>query len=130
MTDEMKIEETTAAEETARETVPEAEMSFDQMLEESIKTIYNGDTVKCIVAAITPTEISVDLGTKHSGYIPVSEFTDDTDVPIDQLVKVGDTIDIYAEPLEIVGIFESFNVYENGAIVMPLSEMRIEIEPP
>ena len=93
MTDEMKIEETTAAEETARETVPEAEMSFDQMLEESIKTIYNGDTVKCIVAAITPTEISVDLGTKHSGYIPVSEFTDDTDVPIDQLVKVGDTIE-------------------------------------
>jgi putative ABC transport system permease protein len=38
--------------------------------------------------------------------------------------KVGDTIDIYAEPLEIVGIFESFNVYENGAIVMPLSEMQ------
>ena len=93
MSDEMKIEETTAAEETVKETVPEAEMSFDQMLEESIKTIYNGDTVKCIVAAITPTEISVDLGTKHSGYIPVSEFTDDTDVPIEELVKIGDTIE-------------------------------------
>ncbi len=93
MTDEMKIEETTAPEETVKETIPEAEMSFDQMLEESIKTIYNGDTVKCIVAAITPTEISVDLGTKHSGYIPVSEFTDDTDVPIEQLVKIGDTIE-------------------------------------
>lgn len=93
MTDEMKIEETTAAEETVKEIVPEAEMSFDQMLEESIKTIYNGDTVKCIVAAITPTEISVDLGTKHSGYIPVSEFTDDTDVPIEELVKIGDTIE-------------------------------------
>ncbi|MBP8639527.1 MAG: bifunctional 4-hydroxy-3-methylbut-2-enyl diphosphate reductase/30S ribosomal protein S1 [Oscillospiraceae bacterium] len=93
MTDEMKIEETTAAEETEKETDPEVEMSFDQMLEESIKTIYNGDTVKCIVAAITPTEISVDLGTKHSGYIPVSEFTDDTDVPIEDLVKIGDTIE-------------------------------------
>jgi len=93
MTDELKIEETTAPEETVKETDQEAEMSFDQMLEESIKTIYNGDTVKCIVAAITPTEISVDLGTKHSGYIPVSEFTDDTDVPIDQLVKIGDTIE-------------------------------------
>lgn len=97
MNDELKIEETTAPVETVKETVaeevPEAEMTFDQMLEESIKTIYNGDTVKCIVAAITPTEISVDLGTKHSGYIPVSEFTDDTDVPIDQLVKIGDTIE-------------------------------------
>lgn len=93
MTDELKIEETTAPEETVMETTQETEMSFDQMLEESIKTIYNGDTVKCIVAAITPTEISVDLGTKHSGYIPVSEFTDDTDVPIEQLVKIGDTIE-------------------------------------
>jgi len=92
MNDELKIEETTA-EEVEKETVPEVEMTFDQMLEESIKTIYNGDTVKCIVAAITPTEISVDLGTKHSGYIPVSEFTDDTDVPIEQLVKIGDTIE-------------------------------------
>jgi len=96
MTDEIKIEETTAEnaiEETKAETVPETEMSFDQMLEDSIKTIYNGDTVKCVVAAITPTEISVDLGTKHSGYIPVSEFTDDTDVPIDKLIKIGDIIE-------------------------------------
>ena len=93
MTDELKIEETTAAEEQVKDTAPEAEMTFDQMLEESIKTIYNGDTVKGIVDAITPTEISVDLGTKHSGYIPVSEFTDDTDVSIDQLIKIGDTIE-------------------------------------
>ena len=95
MTDEIKIEETTAQQEVKEETAPtqEAEMSFDQMLEDSIKTIYNGDTVTGIIAAITPTEISVDLGTKQSGYIPVSEFTDDTDTSIDQLVKIGDTIE-------------------------------------
>jgi (E)-4-hydroxy-3-methyl-but-2-enyl pyrophosphate reductase len=96
MTDEIKIEETTAEEavkDTTAEAVPETEKSFDQMLEDSIKTIYNGDTVTCIVAAITPTEISVDLGTKHSGYIPVSEFTDDSDVPIEQLIKIGDSIE-------------------------------------
>lgn len=96
MSDEMKIVEATAAqaaEETAPAAVPEAEMSFDQMLEDSIKTIYNGDTVTGIVAAITPTEISVDLGTKHSGYIPVSEFTDDSDASIDTLIKIGDTIE-------------------------------------
>ena len=92
MTDELKIEETTA-EEKVTEVIPEVEMTFDQMLEDSIKTIYNGDTVIGIVDAITPTEISVDLGTKHSGYIPVSEFTDDTDVPIEQLVKIGDKIE-------------------------------------
>ncbi|MEG0875599.1 MAG: bifunctional 4-hydroxy-3-methylbut-2-enyl diphosphate reductase/30S ribosomal protein S1 [Oscillospiraceae bacterium] len=101
MTDDMKIEETTVdsvtKEETpaapAAEVAPEVEMTFDQMLEESIKTIYNGDTVTGIVAAITPTEISLDLGTKHSGYIPVSEYTDDTDVSINDLIKVGDSIE-------------------------------------
>lgn len=72
---------------------PDSEKTFDELLEDSIKTIYNGDTVTGIVAAITNTEISVDLGTKHSGYIPVSEFTDDPDVKIEDVVKVGDTIE-------------------------------------
>ena len=71
---------------------PDSEKTFDELLEDSIKTIYNGDTVTGVVAAITNTEISVDLGTKHSGYIPVSEFTDDPDVKIEDVVKVGDTI--------------------------------------
>ena len=91
MSDEIKNVET-PAEEPAKET-PAEEMTFDQMLEDSIKTIYNGDTVTGIVAAITPTEISVDLGTKHSGYIPVSEFTDDSDTPIEELIHVGDSVE-------------------------------------
>lgn len=91
MTDEFKIEEAAADNEVKEH--QDTEMTFDQMLEDSIKTIYNGDTVTGIVAAITPTEISVDLGIKHSGYIPVSEFTDETDAPIEQLVKVGDKIE-------------------------------------
>lgn len=93
MTDEIRTEGTAAEKAAKVDPVPESEMTFDQMLEDSIKTIYNGDTVTGIVDAITPTEISVDLGTKHSGYIPVSEFTDETDVPIDKLVKIGDTIE-------------------------------------
>jgi len=89
MTDEIKIEEMTAAEVAAEE---EVELTFDQMLEDSLKPIYNGDTVTGIVAAITNTEISVDLSTKHSGYIPVSEFTDDPTVKVTDVLKVGDTI--------------------------------------
>ncbi|MGM9614503.1 MAG: bifunctional 4-hydroxy-3-methylbut-2-enyl diphosphate reductase/30S ribosomal protein S1 [Oscillospiraceae bacterium] len=69
------------------------EMSFDELLEESIKTIYNGDTVTGVVAAIGTTEITLDLPTKHSGYISVSEFTDDKPgVNINDLVKIGDEI--------------------------------------
>ena len=81
-----------AVEEKA-EAVQEAEKSFDQLLEEAIKTISNGDTVTGIVAAITATEITLDLSTKHSGYIPVSEFTnDEAGVNIHDIVKIGDEI--------------------------------------
>ena len=68
------------------------ELSFDELLEETLKTIYNGDKVTGTVAAITPTEISVDLGTKYSGFIPTSEFTDDG-IKVEDVVKVGDTIE-------------------------------------
>jgi putative ABC transport system permease protein len=44
--------------------------------------------------------------------------------------NVGDKLDIYAEPMEIVGIFESFNVYENGAVMMPLKEMQSLMDRP
>ena len=50
--------------------IMEIEESFADMLEQSIKTLNNGDKVTGTVVAITPTEIQVDLGTKHSGYIP------------------------------------------------------------
>ncbi len=82
MSDEIRIEETAV----------EKEMSFDEMLEETLKTIYNGDKVTGTVVAITGTEISVDLGAKYSGFIPTSEFTDDG-VKVEDAVKVGDEIE-------------------------------------
>jgi len=105
MCDEVKIEEpvmaeTTAEAETAAEAVveapaAEAEQSFEEMLEQSIKTLYTGDRVKGIVAAITPTEVSVDLGTKQSGYIPMSELSDDPSAKAEDVVKVGDEIESF-----------------------------------
>jgi putative ABC transport system permease protein len=38
--------------------------------------------------------------------------------------KVGDRIELYAEEFEIVGIFESFSVYENGCVVVLLEELQ------
>jgi len=72
---------------------PDAEKTFDELLEDSIRTIYNGDTVSGIVAAITATEVSVELGTKQSGYIPLTEFTDDTDQKVEDIIHVGDRIE-------------------------------------
>ena len=83
MSEEIKIDAAAAE---------EKEMSFDEMLEESIKTIYNGDKVTGYVVAITGTEVSVDIGTKYSGFIPTTEFTDDG-IKVEDAVKVGDTIE-------------------------------------
>lgn len=93
--EETAPEEAPAAEEEAAAEAPAnaGEMTFDQMLKESIKTIHNGDTVTGVVAGVGATEISIDLPTKHSGYIPASEFTNDQPgVDINDLVKVGEEI--------------------------------------
>jgi len=73
----------------------EIEESFAEMLEKSIKTLHTGEKVTGVVTDITPTEIYVDLGTKHAGYIPVSELTDDPTAKVEDLVHVGDEIETY-----------------------------------
>ena len=85
-----EIKETVEVNEAA---ASEPEKSFEELLEDSIKTIYNGETVKGIVAAITPTEVTVDLGTKHSGYIPVEDFADENGSKIEDLIHVGDEVE-------------------------------------
>ncbi|MCL2539589.1 MAG: 30S ribosomal protein S1, partial [Oscillospiraceae bacterium] len=76
------------------ESSPAAE-SFAEMLEKSIKTLHTGEKVTGVVTSITATEVSVDLGTKQSGYIPISEFTDDATSNIDDIIRVGDTIESF-----------------------------------
>ncbi len=71
---------------------PEAEKTFDELLEDSIRTIYNGDTVTGYVVGITATEVIVDLGTKHSGYIATEEFTEDG-TKIEDAIHVGDQVE-------------------------------------
>ena len=82
MSDEIKIEESAV----------EKEPTFDEMLEETLKPIYNGDKVSGTVVAITGTEISVDLGAKQTGVIPAEEFTEGG-AKLEDVVKVGDTVE-------------------------------------
>ena len=72
---------------------PDSEKTFDELLEDSIRMINNGDTVSGYVVSITPTEVTVDMGTKHSGYIPVTEFTDDGALKVEDVIHVGDKIE-------------------------------------
>ena len=81
-----------AAEAVAEAPAVEKELSFDEMLEETLKTIYNGEKVSGTVVSITGTEVSVDLGAKYSGFIPTTEFTE-AGMKVEDAVKVGDTIE-------------------------------------
>ena len=77
------------------EEIMEIDKSFEEMLEESFKTLNTGDKVTGTVVAITPTEIQVELGIKYPGYIPVGEMTDDPNAKIEEMVKVGEEIETY-----------------------------------
>ncbi len=77
------------------EEIMEIEKSFAEMLEESIKTLNTGEKVTGTVVGITPTEIQVELGTKHAGIIPTTELTDDPSVKVEDIVKIGDEIETY-----------------------------------
>ena len=73
--------------------IMEIEQSFAEMLEESFKTLNNGEKVTGTVVAVTPTEVQVELGIKYPGYIPISELSDDPNAKVEDLVKVGDEIE-------------------------------------
>ena len=71
------------------------EESFEALLEQSIKTLNTGDKVTGIVTGIGTTEVQIDLGTKHAGYIPYDEVSADPSVKPEDILKVGDEIEVF-----------------------------------
>ena len=68
---------------------------FATLLEQSIKTLNTGDKVLGTVTRIGNTEIQVDLGTKHAGYIPYDEVSADPSVKPEDILHVGDEIEVF-----------------------------------
>ena len=68
---------------------------FATLLEQSIKTLNTGDKVLGTVIAIGTTEVQVELGTKHTGYIPYDEVSADPSVKPEDILKVGDEIEVF-----------------------------------
>ena len=69
-----------------------SEMSFDQLLEESLKTIHNGEVVEGTVIRVKEDEIVLNIGYKADGIITRSEYTNTPNVDLTTLVKEGDTM--------------------------------------
>ena len=71
-----------------------SELTFEQMLEESLKTIHTGEVVNGTVIAVKPEEIVLNIGYKSDGILPKAEYTNDYSVDLTEVVKVGDTLEV------------------------------------
>ena len=68
--------------------------NFAEMLEESLKSLNTDEKVHGVVVGVTPTEVLVDVGRKQSGFVPLSELTTKPGVKPEDIVKVGDEMDL------------------------------------
>lgn len=73
----------------------ENEISFEQMLEESLKTLHTGETVSGIVMKVTSGEVYVDLGAKVTGVIARDQITDEPNAKLEELFHVGDSVEAF-----------------------------------
>ncbi|MGI6180890.1 MAG: bifunctional 4-hydroxy-3-methylbut-2-enyl diphosphate reductase/30S ribosomal protein S1 [Agathobaculum sp.] len=77
----------------SEETKIENGEDFAAMLEESFKTLNTGEKVTGTVVAVSTTDVQVDLGVKHTAYIPLSELSDDPNFDVAANVHPGDEIE-------------------------------------
>ena len=70
-----------------------SEQSFEQMLEESFKTIRNGEVVEGTVIDVKPDEIVLNIGYKSDGIITRSEYTNEPNVDLTTQVEVGSSME-------------------------------------
>ena len=70
------------------------EESFEELLEESLKNLNTNERVMGTVISIAPNEVQVDVGRKQTGFVPVAELSNDPNVKPEDVVKVGDQIEL------------------------------------
>ncbi len=72
------------------------EMSFEEMLNQSFKTIRTGEEVTGIVTSVFTNEVHVDLGIKHTGILPSGEVADSESDLVNNF-HVGDEITVLVQ---------------------------------
>ncbi|MBU5460551.1 bifunctional 4-hydroxy-3-methylbut-2-enyl diphosphate reductase/30S ribosomal protein S1 [Anaerostipes sp. MSJ-23] len=70
------------------------EKSFEQLLEESLVTIHNGEVVEGTVIDVKPDEIILNIGYKADGILTRNEYSNDSaNVDLTTVAKVGDKME-------------------------------------
>jgi len=71
-----------------------SELTFEQMLKESLKTIHAGEVVEGTVIDVKPDEIVLNIGYKSDGILTKSEYSNDQSLDLTTVAKVGDTMEV------------------------------------
>ncbi len=71
-----------------------SELTFEQMLEESLKTIHTGEVVEGTVIDVKPEEAILNIGYKSDGVLTRNEYTNEPNVDLTKVIKVGDTMEV------------------------------------
>ena len=71
-----------------------SELSFEQMLEDSLKTIRTGEVVDGTVISVKEDEAVLNIGYKSDGILTRSEYTNTANVDLRTLINVGDTMEV------------------------------------
>ncbi|NLL77972.1 MAG: 30S ribosomal protein S1 [Clostridiales bacterium] len=71
-----------------------SELTFEQMLEESFKTIHSGEVVEGTVIDVKPEEIILNIGYKSDGILTRNEYTNEPNVDLTTVAKPGDTMEV------------------------------------
>ncbi|MBE5921791.1 MAG: 30S ribosomal protein S1 [Lachnospiraceae bacterium] len=70
-----------------------SEQSFEQLLEESLKTIRQGEVVKGVVISVKEDEAVLNIGYKSDGVLSRNEYSN-TPVDLTTVINVGDEMEV------------------------------------
>ena len=71
-----------------------SEQTFEQMLNESFKTIHTGEAVEGSVIDVKPGEAILNIGYKSDGVLTRNEYTNDSSVDLTEVLHVGDKLEV------------------------------------
>ena len=71
-----------------------SELTYEQMLEESLKTIHTGEVIEGTVIDVKPDEAILNIGYKSDGILTRNEYTNEPNVDLTTLVNVGDKMEV------------------------------------
>ncbi len=71
-----------------------SELTFEQMLEESLKTIHTGEVIEGTIIDVKPDEAILNIGYKSDGILTRNEYTNEPNVDLTTILNPGDKMEV------------------------------------